>query len=99
MRQMVAETKRSREGRTTARATIQGDVLGVKESEKGTPKMSHLVRKRTSRVKAPLSDTPVRERDFGSALAHPTVIARVGGPANKKKTVTPGVTMGRGQGD
>lgn len=29
---MVAETKRSREGRTTARVTIQGDVLGVKES-------------------------------------------------------------------
>ena len=51
MRQMPPAMRRSREGRMTVRATIQGDVLGIKDSEKGAQK-SHLVRKRSPGIRA-----------------------------------------------
>lgn len=35
MRQMLPVTRRSRAGRATARATVQGDELGIKDSGKG----------------------------------------------------------------
>lgn len=48
---MLPAMMRSREGRMTVRATSQGDVLGIKDSEKGAQK-SHLVRKRSPGIRA-----------------------------------------------
>lgn len=50
-RQMLPAMMKSREGRMTVRATIQGDVLGIKGSEKGAQK-SHLVRERSPGIRA-----------------------------------------------
>lgn len=53
MRQMLPAVKRSREGRMTARPTVQGKVLGAKDSEKGARRVPFSERKESPDERAP----------------------------------------------
>jgi hypothetical protein len=48
MRQMLPDTRKITIGRITAKVTIQGDILGTKDSEKGARKVPFGAKQNTS---------------------------------------------------